>query len=147
MWAAGCMPVLTPDDIRLPHVRDFTRPLFSLRPDVAFALLKTTFACDVRAVLPEVLEQTHMLLIALDPAVPHSTTQHMLAAIPNSYAEILAVTSLHVRPDVVATSILRHISMPLRDAQSQSCRQTVSTRFAIPSSVLPPTRVVEEGWE
>ncbi|CAI5505597.1 unnamed protein product, partial [Closterium sp. Naga37s-1] len=53
MWAAGCMPVLTPDDIRLPHVRDFTRPLFSLRPDVAFALLKTTFACDVRAVLPE----------------------------------------------------------------------------------------------
>ncbi|CAI7887945.1 unnamed protein product [Closterium sp. NIES-53] len=147
MWAAGCMPVLTPDDIRLPHVCDFTRPLFSLRPDVAFALLKTTFACDVRAVLPEVLVQTHMLLIALDPTVPHSTTQHMLAAIPNSYAEILAVTSLHVRPDVVATSILRHISMPLRDAQSQSCRQTVSTRFAIPSSVLPPTRVVEEGWE
>ncbi|CAI5505600.1 unnamed protein product [Closterium sp. Naga37s-1] len=53
MWAAVCMPVFTPDDIRLPHVRDFTRPLFSLRPDVAFALLKTTFACDVRAVLSE----------------------------------------------------------------------------------------------
>ncbi|CAI5505598.1 unnamed protein product, partial [Closterium sp. Naga37s-1] len=46
---------------------------------------------DVCLVLPE----THMLLIALDPTVPHSTTQHMLAAIPNSYAEILAVTSLH----------------------------------------------------
>ncbi|CAI5509224.1 unnamed protein product [Closterium sp. Naga37s-1] len=54
MWPAGCVLVLTHDDIRLPHVRDFTRPLFSLRPIVAFALLKTTFACDVSAVLLEV---------------------------------------------------------------------------------------------
>ncbi|CAI5945768.1 unnamed protein product [Closterium sp. NIES-65] len=54
LWVRNCAPVLTADDIKAGHVREFVRPLFLLRPDIAFSFLKTAFACDVRDILPRV---------------------------------------------------------------------------------------------
>ncbi|GJP63653.1 hypothetical protein CLOP_g20719 [Closterium sp. NIES-67] len=107
LWAKGCAPVLNADDVKAAHVREFTRPLFSLRPDVAFSCLKTSFACDLREVLPQVEVPVHMLFLEGDPTTPPAVAAYMLRHMPGATAEVLPARSVHQQPDAVADGILR----------------------------------------
>ncbi|CAI7852817.1 unnamed protein product [Closterium sp. NIES-54] len=139
MWVRNCAPVLTADDIKAAHVREFVRPLFLLRPDIAFSFLKTAFACDVRDILPRVMVQVHMLFFSGEPTVPESVMQYMLKAIPNAYGELLPTRSLQDSPEIVANSLEKHLSMPIRDPSGHSSRRMMNTRIPLPSQ--------EEGEE
>ncbi|CAI5471448.1 unnamed protein product [Closterium sp. Yama58-4] len=139
LWVRNCAPVLTADDIKAAHVREFVRPLFLLRPDIAFSFLKTAFACDVRDILPRVMVQVHMLFFSGEPTVPESVMQYMLKAIPNAYGELLPTRSLQDSPEIVASSLEKHVSMLLRDPFGHSSRRMMNARIPLPSQ--------EEGEE
>ncbi|CAI7784493.1 unnamed protein product [Closterium sp. NIES-53] len=139
MWSRGCAPVLTADDVKAPHVRDFTRPLFLLRPDIGFSNLKTAFACDVRDILPRVSVQIHLLFFDQDSTVPQSVIQYMLTTIPNAFAEILSTTGFADSPTTVAAGIQRHLSMPLRETFGLSSRRIFNARY-----LPPPMPEMEE---
>ncbi|CAI5457963.1 unnamed protein product [Closterium sp. Yama58-4] len=139
MWSRGCAPVLTADDVKAPLVRDFTRPLFLLRPDIGFSNLKTAFACDVRDILPRVSVQIHLLFFDQDSTVPQSVIQYMLTTIPNAFAEILATTGFADSPTTVAAGIQRHLSMPIRETFGLSSRRIFNARY-----LPPPMPEMEE---
>lgn len=53
-WATGFVPKAMGADIQSWPVREFTRTLFNMRPDIALGVSKTCFESDLRPILPQV---------------------------------------------------------------------------------------------
>ena len=55
-WASGYAPLVVGSDMDSWAVQEFSRTLFSMRPDIALSVSRTIFQSDVRAILPMVRE-------------------------------------------------------------------------------------------
>ena len=55
-WASGFAPLVVGSDLDCLAVQEFSRTLFSMRPDIALSVSRTIFQSDVRAILPMVRE-------------------------------------------------------------------------------------------
>nr|AFI78791.1 putative D14 protein [Spirogyra pratensis] len=123
VWASGFAPMVIGEDVESPHVREFCRSLFLIRPDIAFSTLRTIFTCDLRHLLPQVSVQVHLLQTARDAAVPWDAVQYMLDAFPNACVEMVPVAG-HLphltHPETVSDAILRHLAMPLRQRKNNA---------------------------
>lgn len=53
-WVAGFAPLAVLGPADSPGVQEFSRTLFSLRPDIALSVSRTIYFSDYRAILPQV---------------------------------------------------------------------------------------------
>eukprot|EP00897_Mesotaenium_endlicherianum_P009238 jgi/Mesen1/8342/ME000462S07791 len=132
MWASGFAPIAVGcDSIDSPHVREFSRTLFLIRPDIAFSSIKTIFLCDMRYLLPQVSKRAapscpsepllhvsvdvHLLQTEKDNAVPLEAMEYMVEHLPKVQYEMLPVEG-HLphltHPKIVADALLRHLASP-----------------------------------
>jgi len=128
VWASGFAPLVVGEDVESPSVREFSRSIFLIRPDVAFCTLKTIFRSDYRALIPQIPVQCHLLHTARDAAVPLEVAEFLMDNIPIVCGEILSLDG-HLphltHPEIVAKAVLRHIEMPLVSRDEVDGRSSV----------------------
>ena len=88
-WVSGFAPLALGADIDSMAVREFSRTLFNIRPDIAFSVAKTIFQSDLRSVLPQVLF-CHNLHNLRGPHIAHSgSCKHVFCKIVVLFNEAL----------------------------------------------------------
>lgn len=116
-WVDGFAPLAVGDDMDSFAVQEFSRTLFSVRPDIAFSVAKTIFESDLRGILQYVSVPCHILQSSRDLAVPVVVSDYLhqnLAA--KSIVEVLQ-TEGHLpqlsSPDVVIPALRRHLMLSI----------------------------------
>lgn len=144
VWLSGCEGLPMATEGMPAQVRVLCEPLFGLRPDIAFSMLKTIFTADIRPLLPQVTVEVHLLHTSRDLSVPWESVQHMIDAIPSAFAELLpSGEDYFSSPEVLAEAILRHLAMPPRRhlmARSSSSRAHLRMKKGNPSGALSTTQ-------
>eukprot|EP00270_Netrium_digitus_P010247 TRINITY_DN3168_c0_g2_i1.p1 TRINITY_DN3168_c0_g2~~TRINITY_DN3168_c0_g2_i1.p1 ORF type:complete len:348 (+),score=41.73 TRINITY_DN3168_c0_g2_i1:39-1046(+) len=115
VWLSGLNTQKLTEDVFLPHVWEFCNPLFLLRPDISFSMLKTIFSCDLRHLLPQVAVQVHLLHLPRDPSVPCEVMQYMMENIPMAYGELLPMPGFFHNPNFLVDALKRHLAMERKD--------------------------------
>ncbi|MCO5558568.1 hypothetical protein L7F22_012153 [Adiantum nelumboides] len=117
-WVSGFVPLAVGDDMDSFAVQEFSRTLFSVRPDIAFGVAKVIFESDFRGILPYVTIPCHILQSNKDLAVPVVVSADYLhqALGAKSIVEILQ-TEGHLpqlsSPNVVVPALRRHLLLEL----------------------------------
>lgn len=110
-WVTGFAPRAVGEDLQSPAVQEFSRTYYTIRPDIALSVVKTTFQSDLRVILPLVTVPCHLLQTMKDMAVPLEAAQYLQRHLGGwSTMEILN-TEGHLphlsHPAVVIPAILR----------------------------------------
>lgn len=116
-WVSGFAPLAVGDDMDSFAVQEFSRTLFSVRPDIAYAVAKIIFESDFRGILPYVSVPCHILQSNKDLAVPVVVSDYLHQHLGSkSIVEILP-TEGHLpqlsSPDVVIPALRRHLLLEL----------------------------------
>ncbi|MCO5598963.1 hypothetical protein L7F22_053062 [Adiantum nelumboides] len=116
-WVSGFAPLAVGDDMDSFAVQEFSRTLFSVRPDIAFGVAKVIFESDFRGILPYVTIPCHILQSNKDLAVPVVVSDYLHQALgAKSIVEILQ-TEGHLpqlsSPNVVVPALRRHLLLEL----------------------------------
>jgi sigma-B regulation protein RsbQ len=87
-WAAGFVPqvVGVPDHA---VVDEFSRMLFLMRPDIALATARVIFQSDMRAILPRLECQAHILQPKKDIAVPMAVAKWMQSRMADATLDLM----------------------------------------------------------
>eukprot|EP00850_Spirogloea_muscicola_P001953 SM000007S20913 [mRNA] locus=s7:921708:923130:- [translate_table: standard] len=112
-WVSGFAPLAVGADIESDAVQEFSRTVFSIRPDIALSVAKTIFQSDLRRLLPLVTVPCHILQSNNDMAVPVVVAEYLHMTLGGrSVVEILQ-TQGHLpqlsSPEVVVPSLRRHL--------------------------------------
>lgn len=75
-WVEGFAPMAVGTDLPQP-VQEFSRTLFSMRPDIALHVARTAFAADLRAYLGQVTVPVFIIQSAEDRSVPMSVAEYL----------------------------------------------------------------------
>lgn len=116
-WVSGFAPLAVGDDMDSFAVQEFSRTLFSVRPDIACAVAKVIFESDVRGILPYVTVPCHILQSTKDLAVPVVVSDYLHSNLGSkSIVEILQ-TEGHLPqlscPNVMIPALRRHLELVL----------------------------------
>ena len=116
-WVSGFAPLAVGDDMDSFAVQEFSRTLFNVRPDIAYAVAKVIFESDFRGILPYVTVPCHILQSYKDLAVPPMVSGYLHQHLGSkSIVEILP-TEGHLpqlsSPAVVVPALRRHLSIRL----------------------------------
>eukprot|EP00243_Klebsormidium_subtile_P004776 TRINITY_DN18929_c0_g1_i1.p1 TRINITY_DN18929_c0_g1~~TRINITY_DN18929_c0_g1_i1.p1 ORF type:complete len:268 (-),score=49.88 TRINITY_DN18929_c0_g1_i1:254-1057(-) len=114
-WVAGFAPLAVLGPADSPGVQEFSRTLFSLRPDIALSVSRTIYFSDYRAILPQVSVPVHLLQSRNDLAVPEFVTNYVASHLQNCVVEYLPIEG-HLphlaQPELMTEAIRRHIEQP-----------------------------------
>ncbi|GBG82794.1 hypothetical protein CBR_g36325 [Chara braunii] len=133
-WVSGFAPLAIDGDVESEAVQEFSRTLFSMRPDIALATAKAIFQSDCRSVLPLVTCPVHLLHSTKDYAVPGYVGHYMQAKLYNSaslHMEFMPTYGHlpHIKmPGVVNPYLLRHIWMKYDEEKGQEVQGRVPHR-------------------
>ncbi|XVE55762.1 hypothetical protein DITRI_Ditri03aG0183800 [Diplodiscus trichospermus] len=75
-WVSGVAPLAVGADVPTA-VREFSRTLFNMRPDITLFVSKTVFNCDLRGVLGLVRVPCCIIQTAKDVSVPASVAEYL----------------------------------------------------------------------
>lgn len=114
-WVAGFAPLVV--GVEHPALQEFSRTLFSMRPDIALAIARTIFQSDLRGIIGRLTVPAVILQPAEDMAVPLAVGQYLQKAWPGSTLDVIP-TRGHLphmtAADQVQAALERHL--PLVDA-------------------------------
>ena len=111
-WVSGFAPLAVRGLPDSEAVQEFSRSLFSLRPDIALSTARTIFQSDFRGQLPLVMRPVVLLQMLNDIAVPPQVGDYLQKHLRGSTLELLAAEGHfpHLsHPDIVSESLLRHL--------------------------------------
>nr|7UKB_A Chain A, alpha/beta-hydrolase [synthetic construct] len=75
-WVSGFAPLAVGADVPAA-VREFSRTLFNMRPDIALFVARTVFESDLRGILGQVKVPCHIIQTKKDVAVPLSVADYL----------------------------------------------------------------------
>lgn len=105
-WVSGFAPmVVGVDDSKA--VADFSRSLFSMRPDIALRISRMIFTSDLRAMVPAVPVPVHLIQTAKDVAVPQAVGQWLAKTLPQASLDLIQ-TEGHL-PHITSSEAVRQI--------------------------------------
>ncbi|KAF3438822.1 hypothetical protein FNV43_RR17097 [Rhamnella rubrinervis] len=112
-WCSGLAPLAVGGDMESVAVQEFSRTLFSMRPDIAFSIAQTIFQSDVREVLKLVTVPCHIIQSVNVTAVPAVVSEYLHQNLGGkSIVEVLSSDG-HLpqlsSPDVAIPVLVRHI--------------------------------------
>lgn len=116
-WVSGFAPIAVGDDMDSFAVQEFSRTLFNVRPDIAYAVSRTIFESDLRGILEHVTVPCHILQSTRDLAVPVVVSDYLHQNLTaKSIVEVLP-TEGHLpqlsSPDVVIPVLKRHLLLSI----------------------------------
>lgn len=76
-WVAGFVPMALGADVPDMALQEFSRTLFSMRPDIALHVARTAFAADLRHVLGLVRVPVCIIQSSVDLSVPPAVAEYM----------------------------------------------------------------------
>jgi sigma-B regulation protein RsbQ len=87
-WTAGFAPAVVgvPDH---PAVDEFSRTMFSMRPDIALRTARVIFQSDLRAAVPRLRVPAVIVQPRADLAVPMAVAEYLRARLPGSALEAI----------------------------------------------------------
>lgn len=77
-WVTGFGPLAIGADLESSAVQEFSRTLYSIRPDIALNVCKTIFQSDLRSILPLVTVPVYVVQTRKDMAVPLQVANYMV---------------------------------------------------------------------
>ncbi|EPS64213.1 hydrolase, alpha/beta fold family protein, partial [Genlisea aurea] len=112
-WFEGFAPLAVGGDMASIAVQEFSRTLFSMRPDIAASVARTIFFSDLRAYLGSVTVPCHIIQSAKDLAVPVVVSEYLRRNLGGKSVVEVMSTEGHLpqlsSPEVAIPVILRHI--------------------------------------
>lgn len=118
-WASGFAPLVVGGDMDSVAVQEFSRTLFSMRPDIALSIFRTVFTFDLRHFLERVTVPCHIIHSSKDPAVPVAVAEYHHQNIGGKSIVEVVATEGHLpqlsAPDVTIPVLLRHIKYDILD--------------------------------
>ncbi len=116
-WAAGFVPLVVgvPDHA---VVDEFSRMLFLMRPDIALATARVIFQADMRAILPRLECQAHILQPKKDIAVPMAVAKWMQSRMADATLDLMESEGHvpHITAPAAIIGLLEKRLTPLRAA-------------------------------
>ncbi len=82
-WGAGFAPTVV-GVADVGAIREFSRTLFQMRPDIALEMARMIFQSDMRALVAQLTAPTHIIQSKRDAAVPHAAALWLHDAIAGS---------------------------------------------------------------
>ncbi|KAG8642696.1 probable esterase KAI2 isoform X2 [Manihot esculenta] len=112
-WCSGFAPLTVGGDMESEAVQEFSRTLFSMRPDIALTVAQNLFQSDMRQTLHLITVPCHILQSGKDLAVPIAVSEYLhqhlggesIIEIMSSDGHLPQLSS----PDIVIPVLLRHI--------------------------------------
>ncbi|KAK6939694.1 Alpha/beta hydrolase fold-1 [Dillenia turbinata] len=112
-WCDGFAPMLVGGDLDSEAVREFSRTLFNVRPDIALSVVQTIFRSDLRHVLGLVTVPCHIVQSGKDLAVPIAVSDYLHHHLGGKSVVEITEWEGHLpqlsSPDIVIPVLLRHI--------------------------------------
>lgn len=112
-WVSGFAPMVVGGDMESVAVQEFSRTLFSMRPDIALSLCHTVFTFDMRNLLGHVTVPCHIVQSSRDLAVPVSVSEHLHRNLGGKSVVQVIPTEGHLpqlsAPEITIPVLLRHI--------------------------------------
>ncbi|XP_015901630.2 probable esterase KAI2 [Ziziphus jujuba] len=112
-WCSGLAPLSVGGDMDSLAVQEFSRTLFTMRPDIAFSIARTIFQSDIRQLLKHVTVPCHIIQSVKDMAVPVVVSEYLQQNLGGkSILEVMS-TGGHLpqlsSPDIVIPALVQHI--------------------------------------
>ncbi|GER27797.1 karrikin insensitive 2 divergent 9 [Striga asiatica] len=121
-WRAltnGSAPLILGCDMDSPVMQEFSRTLFSIRPDIALSVVRMFHSFDLRPYLGHVTIPCHILQSSKDMLVPLSVAEYLHCNLGGKSVVELIPTAGHIpqlsAPEVTIPIILRHIKHEIAD--------------------------------
>lgn len=112
-WVNGFAPLAVGADVPTA-VREFSRTLFNMRPDISLFVCRTVFNSDFRGVLGLVRVPCYIIQTAKDMSVPASVATYMKNHLGGKSTVIMLNTEGHLphlsAPALLAQSLRRALS-------------------------------------
>lgn len=112
-WVTGFTPLAVGADIESSVVKEFSRTLFDVRPDIALNVVKTIFQSDCRAILPQVTIPCHVIQSQKDFAVPVVVARYLQGSLGGATCVEILPTEGHLpqlsAPEIVMHCLRRHL--------------------------------------
>lgn len=118
-WVSGFAPLIIGGDMNSVAVQEFSRTLFSMRPDIALSVFRTIFTFDLRHFLSRVTVPCHIIQSSKDLAVPVAVSEYLHQNLGGkSVVEVISPEG-HLphlsSPEMTIPVILRHIQNDIVD--------------------------------
>jgi len=112
-WVNGFAPLAVGADVPAA-VREFSRTLFNMRPDISLFVCRTVFNSDFRGVLGLVKVPCYVIQTAKDMSVPASVATYMKNHLGGKSTVVMLNTEGHLphlsAPALLAQSLRRALS-------------------------------------
>ncbi|KAL9148078.1 hypothetical protein ABFS82_12G018800 [Erythranthe guttata] len=119
-WVSGFAPLVVGGDMDSVAVQEFSRTLFSMRPDIALSVFRTVFNFDLREYLGRVTVPCHIVQSSKDLAVPVAVAEYLHQNLGGKSVVEVMSTEGHLpqlsAPEVTIPVLLRHIQHDIVDA-------------------------------
>lgn len=112
-WCSGFAPLAVGGDMESVAVQEFSRTLFSMRPDIAFSIARTIFQSDMRELLKLVTVPCLIIQSIKDMAVPVVICGYLHQNLGRKSIVEVMLSDGHLpqlsSPDIVIPVLVRHI--------------------------------------
>ncbi|CAA0829320.1 Probable esterase KAI2 [Striga hermonthica] len=116
---SGCAPLMLGCDLDSPIMQEFSRTLFSIRPDIALSVVRLVHSFDLRPYLGHVTIPCHIIQSSKDMLVPPSVAEYLHHNLGGKSVFELIPTEGHIphlsAPEVTIPIILHHIKHEIAD--------------------------------
>ncbi|XP_042038940.1 probable esterase D14L [Salvia splendens] len=118
-WVSGFAPLVVGGDMDSVAVQEFSRTLFSMRPDIALSMFRMIFTFDLRHFLERVTVPCHIIQSSKDLAVPVAVAEYLHQNLGGKSIVEVVPTEGHLpqlsSPELTIPVLLRHIQHDIVD--------------------------------